>query len=941
MNGYDVINTRVPGFLPVPVNYLEQTDIDDLLKKKNQAIQNQDLDALTNLYGAGNIGSEALLGLGSSGQGGWQTQRLGQQQITSNRKRVQDLVKLDPTNPLALLITLLGAGEERELRDDLNALRGKDKKRQQQVAKVKAFEKSLKLGKNENAFASIVEREFKGDVVAAMNAPNIRELISQEKNRPVPLDWEDQHKLRTYVEEASNKLRLIEEGFDIAKPRQIAHLKSFIHMGNSLLDGSLQMNSKDFGVMSAMGEGFSKGYDPDGSKIGLGNAIRGGVSQKQFNESVMVNARTILNPKQLEIAENVYKHIQDGTATEKHMGTWRGLKQLHLKSIVDSKQKPRKVPEQKTLTSIVTDKLEEGVGTVKDAVNFFWLNPDKSSMAKSMLAGDDFHFEGKDDEKTHAGYKNMLNGVEHDVMINDKNGTYIADYGGKLVIGYIKDWERGQVRSKRPEGDKRILGTPVNKLDPGTRGFDWSIALDASQRLPSLEALTEEEIENITNSSVNEAEEKTKVHVLSSTFAQNPSYSYGNPNNLEEVEEGKKVPKFSVGKIYKIHEDASNNVLENIKNLKEQNKNNPDKLEALNKLENVLVNDPSNSDDPFGIYALLEKIESSDSYKDFLTGEGKPLEYQDDPKHITRKMYKLGGKVSDLLDVFSVEDLNELVSGYKDFRKRAGWGYSGEIEGKMIGAWFTIQNEAVKILQAPGFSGKARAIGGALKKSFDWLDDRDSGDEEPVPNDIPEGAFVEMPEEYGDFMKTIIIVETGGQNSIGNKTEVLTDGRGKPVLRDGKEVLVYSKDKDGNKIPVSWGVGQLTIETALATPYGKAWMEKNSGKLGKTKEERRASKIKFLMTPAHNYKMAKQYESLLRKRFKENAYAKEFDPIDMNLLVATAYNYRGESMLKILNKTKPKSFSHLLKKWRFPKETKVHIGRIARKMLERGRYYGN
>ena len=932
----EIINKGVNGF--------EQLDLSELLKRKNKAVADMDVDTLNDLYGANNnIGSESLL----RGLGGNAYQRAadrGERRIRSNQKRVQDLVKLDPTNPMALMLTLIGAEEEALTRRDLDDLRGDSYRRDRQANKLKAFEKELKLGKSGEAFASLVARDFGGDVAAAMNDPNIRERINQEKKRPVPLDWKDQHKLMTNIDEVQKRLKAIDDGFDIAPSNQVAQMRSYLKMANRLLDGSLEMNREDYSVMSAMGDGFSKGYDSQGNQIGLGDAIRsrrGGVSQNQFNESVMANARATLNPKQLKIAENVYKHIQDGTATKQDMGTWNGLKQLHLRSIVDSKNKRREVPKRKTLTSIVTDKIEEGFGTVKDAVNFFWLNPDKSSMVKSMLAGDDFHFEGKDDEKTHAGYKNMLNGVEHDVMINDKNGTYIANYGGKLVIGYIKDWERGQVRSKRPEGDKRILGTPVEKLDPGTKGFDWSMALDASQKLPSLEPLTEKEIENITNSSVNEAEEKPKVHVLSSNFAQNPAYSYENPDNLEEVEEGKNVPKFSVGRTYKIHEDASNKVLENIKNLKEQNKNDPKKLNALNELENVLVNDPSNSDDPFGIYNFLEKIESSDSYKDFLTGEGKPLEYQDDPRNITRKMYKLGAKVSDLLDVFSMEDLDELVKGYKDSRKRAGWGYSGEIEGNIIGSWFTIQNEAVKILQAPGLSGKARAIGDTLKKGFDWLDDRDSGDEELIPSDIPEGAFVEMPEEYGDFMRTLINIETGGQNSIGNKTEVLTDAGGKPVLRDGKEVLVYSKDKDGKKIPVSWGVGQLTIETALATPYGKAWMEKNSGKLGKTKEERRASKIKFLMTPAHNYKMAKQYESLLRKRFKENAYAKKFDPIDMNLLVATAYNYRGESMLKILNKTKPKSFLHLLKKWRFPKETKVHISRITRKMIERGKYYGN
>ena len=92
------------------------------------------------------------------------------------------------------------------------------------------------------------------------------------------------------------------------------------------------------------------------------------------------------------------------------------------------------------------------------------------------------------------------------------------------------------------------------------------------------------------------------------------------------------------------------------------------------------------------------------------------------------------------------------------------------------------------------------------------------------------------------------------------------------------------------------------------------------------------NKIKLLMVPSYNLKMAEQYQGMLRKKFMDNSYSKEFSPVDMNLLVATAYNYKGESMIQVLNKTKPKSFTHLQNKWRFPEETNRHIENMKRKM---------
>ena len=159
------------------------------------------------------------------------------------------------------------------------------------------------------------------------------------------------------------------------------------------------------------------------------------------------------------------------------------------------------------------------------------------------------------------------------------------------------------------------------------------------------------------------------------------------------------------------------------------------------------------------------------------------------------------------------------------------------------------------------------------------------------------------------------------------------------MLRDGEKILVYSRDASGKKIPQSYGVAQLTIDTAFKTPFGEELLK--SADIGRTKEERMKNKIKLLMIPSYNLKMGKQFTDILRKKFRDNAYSKDWKQIDMDLLVATAYNFKGEGMIKLLNQKKPKSFNHFVKIYRFPVQTGRHINNMVRKMLGRGKHYGN
>ena len=99
---------------------------------------------MNDLYG-GLQGSESLLGLGDSSRAYQLAANRGEKRITATQKRVHELVKLDPTHPLAAVVTMLGAREEYLTRKDLDELRGKDRKGELSKKRIAEFEKTLMI----------------------------------------------------------------------------------------------------------------------------------------------------------------------------------------------------------------------------------------------------------------------------------------------------------------------------------------------------------------------------------------------------------------------------------------------------------------------------------------------------------------------------------------------------------------------------------------------------------------------------------------------------------------------------------------------------------------------------------------------------------------------------------------------------------------------------
>lgn len=158
-------------------------------------------DSLENILAT--QGAEGLLGLGGTRNNAYQlAANRADRRISANRKRVQDLVKLDPTNPLAALVTFLGAREEALTNADLEGIRNAYGRQERLTKGKKKFFEDLKKSGHENIFKELVNKRFGGDTDKAwMFLKDHPEVLAEEFNRPNPAKIKDYTSvLRTYQE---------------------------------------------------------------------------------------------------------------------------------------------------------------------------------------------------------------------------------------------------------------------------------------------------------------------------------------------------------------------------------------------------------------------------------------------------------------------------------------------------------------------------------------------------------------------------------------------------------------------------------------------------------------------------------------------------------------------------------------------------------------------
>ena len=157
-------------------------------------------DSLENILAT--QGAEGLLGLGGTNNRAYQlAANRADRRIAANRKRVQDLVRLDPTNPLAALVTMLGAREEVLLNADLESIRNAYGNQDNKAARNKRFKEYLTQSGFGDAFKRLMARSveeggFGGDLDLAIGtlSKDKAPLVS-EHNTEYPVSEEKYAKM--------------------------------------------------------------------------------------------------------------------------------------------------------------------------------------------------------------------------------------------------------------------------------------------------------------------------------------------------------------------------------------------------------------------------------------------------------------------------------------------------------------------------------------------------------------------------------------------------------------------------------------------------------------------------------------------------------------------------------------------------------------------------
>ena len=138
----------------------------------------------------------------------------------------------------------------------------------------------------------------------------------------------------------------------------------------------------------------------------------------------------------------------------------------------------------------------------------------------------------------------------------------------------------------------------------------------------------------------------------------------------------------------------------------------------------------------------------------------------------------------------------------------------------------------------------------------------------------------------------------------------------KPKMKDGKKVtkngrvVMEHRLRDGEKIPISYGLMQLTPKTAYATDYWKELVKKE-------KPANEEEKIELLFNPKHSVAISKEFRKKLEDKIR-GAVAKKnlaWTEEDIRMAVVTAYNWNGENFGSVIRRAGMDDFKSTLSKW--------------------------
>ncbi len=928
------------------------------------------------------VGSEALMGLGDTSRAYQLAATRGDKRISDTKRRVSELVKLDPTNPLALLVTMLGAREEALTTEELNKLRGIDKKSTRSKLKREKFIKDLKLAGNEKYFEAVVQDKFNGDVDAAINDPKIREKIVAQRSKPEKL------KGQALSDFATSYQRLSET---------YENVKAGLSDGDAKLMGHVVKRMQSY-LIAQLSDGASE------DNIEFMNQAYGKLVQQKYEQTAELESLLALPSPTKEQQKRIKQLSPPSQPTKKGAGG----------AVAEIKKK-------------ITGKKEGAFETFKNADKTLSnLKPEELEPMADQSAG------ASDAEIHRQRVKEYFASASTD---RGWQGGPIPDWALRLIGGGKGPVTREDIKKidefrMMQEGASRGRG---GKWVPDTRSYTYPQSFDymtGEMIIPDTRISTTEQFRDEEGNPVVSVEpEFQKEEGRLTPKVEGGSVStYKSPLLVEELGLGADltgtdatgsydiIPKgffsYSGGEHKEEYQEWLNKSEKERIAIVNQLKTNPklsDVEQMVKTISEAVILKESTGEDAAEEKELLDNIIMhlpTGSEKDILstlrTAEQLPREdiradvpYSQGYKYGipalsagTGAFDKIQNSLRNLMPEQGMEDFDPMAkpSWLKDTGdtmivpldtpvKKAAW-------KKVVNDFMTITKKSTNVdkrdigkdkRKADKLQKQMRDVNKKTptkkldKKSWDTKlgEDIIGGFESIFGKDMvvpSKGGIQSERDKRADIGSTQLEQEGEDQLAVGMggpvtfdiesetdesvkflaKTEnepldpnaigykvvpKVVDGK-KVKKADGRTTMVYAKDKKGEKIPVSFGLMQLTVKTASGTKYGRRLFNK---KKANTMDE----KIDLLMNPKHNVAIGKEFKNTLKRKIKErlSKIGKKWSEQDIETATIAAYNWNGENFPSVIERTKANNLNQLLQKWDaredqfVPEETKNHIRR--------------
>lgn len=799
-----------------------------------------------------------------------------EKRISDTQKRVQDLVALDPTNPLAALLTIMGKQREHGIRDELSILRGQEfkkdrasKYRKKILADIKALDYGDALG--------IYAREKHGsDIDATLNDPDLMEGLEKIATRQKEMSLKDKGALLVKVAQLMTEVETYDRGFGDKKD---PYTKMLMDEKRRYIQA----------VYAALGTQHNMSPSEIDAKVDAINSSAPQVKGTATHAGTTKKTETPVDP--VDIA----KEALLGNVKKPIHKTGKKRVVAEHDPVVPAKVAPPETGVKKMFEdfkSHVDDQANDINRSIREGT--FWEKTKKNiGSTVDKLFGEEQLPEGwvvdhvplkQTGKKKKVG--DPLN--RREVYFHSDTGKYVGQRDGKngnfkWFVGDVRNGVQKSFDTKeeafafaqtyQPKVPKEIERVDLTGTD-STGSVDLVTGSDTRPSNAYLEGLREQYGQEKYDQMMAKADriamlKGKKIGVTGTIVEPTPPAKQDFRTEYEKSTKpwqrtwyGGYIDK-GIGKVLELYGHVMNKL--------------QPEVEAIKDVKTLYE-------------AGAEKV-GKDVW---------PLVVD-----MAEKIYDFAGSI-DTIDDAEGAAINEIRNGEGKNNAKGNDDASSVSGGNAGGVTNTIPSNKKHHKSYGGFAGY-----------------------NPVATSVDQ--FMTNP-----FVEAMVTAESNGkERAIGYKLVEAKDANGKTIMKaNGQPKLVYAKDKNGKKIPASFGIMQVTINTALSTEAGKELMRG----LDPNNKDDRKEIVEILFDPYNNLKIGTEYANRLRTQLEGNKYASKFSPIDFDKAVSAAYNYKGENFAKdVLDKYKPKSMKDLLHRAYIPAETRRQIRVVERQLRKAGR----